>query len=209
MFPPISKNDQILPVFIANELPVGIAGIALAAIAATTVSTLAANLNSTAAAFTADFYRRLVMKGSRDERRELTFGRVCTVVAGLLGGGFALVLVNGDISSAYEQFQRYIGILTAGLSSLFVMGVFMKRVNGFGAVCGLAANYIVTFGLDLAPWPGKPHLLLYGAFGMIACLVVAPAASLVADIVKADRKEPGPDVPQADGKAPHIVKGRL
>ena len=208
-FPPISKNDQILPVFIANELPVGIAGIALAAIAATTVSTLAANLNSTAAAFTADFYRRLVMKGSRDERRELTCGRVCTVVAGLLGGGFALVLVNGDISSAYEQFQRYIGILTAGLSSLFVMGVFMKRVNGFGAVCGLAANYIVTFGLDLAPWPGKPHLLLYGAFGMIACLVVAPAASLVADIVKADRKEPGPDVPQADGKAPHIVKGGL
>ena len=153
---------------------------ALAAIAATTVSTLSANLNSTAAAFTADFYRRLVMKGIKDERRELRCGKVCTVVAGLLGGGFALVLVNSDIASAYEQFQRYIGILTAGLSSLFVMGVFMKRVNGFGAVCGLVANYVVTFGLDLAPWPGKPHLLLYGAFGLVVSLVVATLTSPLA-----------------------------
>ena len=179
-FPPIAKNDQILPVFIANELPVGVAGMALAAIAAATVSTLAANLNSTAAAFTADFYRRLVMKGIKDERRELKCGKVCTVVAGILGGGFALVLVNSDLASAYEQFQRYIGILTAGLASLFVMGIFMKRVNGFGAICGLVANYIVTFGLDLVPWPGKPHLLLYGAFGLAASLVVAVPASLIA-----------------------------
>ena len=184
-FPAISKNDQILPVFIANELPVGVAGIALAAIAATTVSTLAANLNSTAAAFTADFYRRLVLKGVKDERRELKCGKVCTVVAGLLGGAFALVLVNSDIASAYEQFQRYIGILTAGLSSLFVMGIFMKSVNGFGAVCGLAANYVVTFGLDLAPWPGKPHLLLYGAFGLVVSLVVA---IVVSPLAKAKRR---------------------
>lgn len=178
--PAIAKNDQILPVFIANELPVGVAGIALAAIAAATVSTLAANLNSTAAAFTTDFYRRIVNKGQKDERRELVCGKICTVVAGLLGGGFAIVLVNSDLASAYEQFQRYIGILTAGLASLFVMGIFMKRVNGFGAVCGLVANYVVTFGLDLAPWSGKPHLLLYGAFGLVVSLVVATLASPLA-----------------------------
>ena len=59
----------------------------------------------------------------------------------------------------------------------FLWNFGLKRVNGFGAVCGLAANYLVTFGLDLAPWPGKPHLLLYGAFGMVTCLVVAPLAS--------------------------------
>ncbi|MBR4617492.1 MAG: hypothetical protein IKO55_17930, partial [Kiritimatiellae bacterium] len=54
---------------------------------------------------------------------------------------------------------------------------FMKRVNGFGAVCGLVANYAVTFGLDLLPWPGKPHMLLYGFFGMIVCLIVAVMVS--------------------------------
>ena len=173
--PAIAKNDQILPVFIANELPVGVAGIALAAIAAATVSTLAANLNSAAAAFTTDFYKRLWRNVSDDAL--LRCGRISTVVAGILGGGFAILLVNSDLASAYEQFQRYIGILTAGLASLFVMGLFMKRVNGFGAICGLVANYIVTFGLDLVPWPGKPHLLLYGAFGLVVSLVVARLAS--------------------------------
>ena len=192
-FPPIAKNDQIFPVFIANELPVGAAGIALAAVAAATVSTLAANLNSTAAAFTADFYRRLLMKGVRDERRELRCGKLSTVVAGVIGGGFAIVLANSDLASAYEQFQRYIGIMTAGLASLFVMGVFMRRVNSFGAICGLAANYAVTFGLDLAPWPGKPHFLLYGAFGMITCFVVAPLASVLSRAVEAWKFGPASD----------------
>ena len=86
-------------------------------------------------------------------------------------------LANGNIASAYEQFQRYLGMLTAGLACLFLMGRFLPRVNGFGAVCGLVANYGVTFGLDALPIPGKPHLLLYGFFGLVVCVVVALLAS--------------------------------
>ena len=172
--PVLAKNDQILPVYIAQMLPNGVSGVVFAAVAAATVSTLAANLNSAASAYTTDFYTRL-FKG----RNPLMCGRVCTVVAGIFGGGFALVLANMDVFSIYEQFQRFLGILAAGLGSLFLMGLFMKRVNGFGAVCGLVANYAVTFGLDALPWAGKPHLLLYGFFGMVACLVVAPVASLL------------------------------
>ena len=170
--PVLAKNDQILPVFIANGLPVGMAGLAFAAIAAATISTLAANMNSTAAAFSTDFYERL-LKG----RNKLRCGKVCSVLVGVFGGAFAIVLANTDMASAYEQFQRYTGILTGGLACLFLMGIFMPRVNGFGAVCGLVANYIVTFGLDRLSCSGKPHLLLYGFWGMVACLAVAPLAS--------------------------------
>lgn len=170
--PVLSKNDQILPVFIANGLPPGVAGLALAAIAAATISTLAANMNSTAAAFTTDFYERFFRGGDK-----LRCGRVCSVLVGVLGGVFAIVLANTELASAYEHFQRYTGILTGGLACLFLMGLFMPRVNGFGAVCGLVANYVVTFGLDLAPWSGKPHLLLYGFCGMVVCLIVASVAS--------------------------------
>ena len=55
----------------------------------------------------------------------------------------------------------------------------MKRVNAVGATAGLVANYVVCFALDAASFDGKPHLLLYGAIGMAACLVVAPVVSLV------------------------------
>ena len=178
-FPTLARNDQIFPVFIASKLPVGLAGLALAGIAAASVSTLSANMNSTAAAFAADFYARL-FKG----RNTLLCGKVASLACGILGGAFAIVLANGNIASAYEQFQRYLGMLTAGLACLFLMGRFLPRVNGFGAICGLIANYAVTFGLDWVKCPGKPHLLLYGLFGMVACVVVALAASPFHNLMK-------------------------
>ena len=171
-FPTLARNDQIFPVFIASKLPAGLAGLALAGIAAASVSTLSANMNSTAAAFTTDFYARL-FKG----RNTLLCGKVASLVCGILGCTFAIVLANANIASAYEQFQRYLGMLTAGLACLFLMGRFMSRVNGFGAVCGLVANYAVVFTLDVLSWSGKPHLLLYGLFGMLACILVAMLTS--------------------------------
>ena len=167
-----TKPDAVLPIFIARELPTGLSGLVLAAVAAATMSTLSSNLNSAASAFTTDFYHRL-WKG----RNELLCGKICTIVVGVLGGAMALWLANAEIGNIYDQFQRFLGILTGGLGCLFFMGIFMKRVNGFGATCGLVANYVVCFGLDRVVFEGKPHLLLYGFLGMVACLVVAPIAS--------------------------------
>ena len=170
------KNDSVLPLFIGNDLPTGVSGLVLAAVAAATMSTLSANLNSAASAITTDFFARL--HGGTD-RSKLLCAKVSTIVVGLLGGGFALVLANMEIMSIYDQFQRFLGILTAGLGCLFFMGIFMKRVTGAAALAGLVANYVVCIGLDLMPWGGKPHMLLYGFFGMVTCIVVALAVSLI------------------------------
>ena len=139
------------------------------------MSTLSANLNSAASAIVTDFWGRFVHSAS--DRSKLLCGKISTVAVGLLGGGFALVLANMEILSIYDQFQRFLGVLTGGLGCLFFMGVFMKRVNGIGATVGLVANYVVCFAFDQMQFAGKPHLLLFGFLGMIACLVVAPVVS--------------------------------
>ena len=178
-----TKPDAVLAVFIARELPHGVSGLVLAAVAAATMSTLSANLNSAASAITTDFYQRLCVSrlsssvSRPSDRRLLLCGKISTVVVGLLGGAMALWLANADIGNIYDQFQRFLGILTGGLGCLFFMGIFMKRVNGFGATCGLVANYAVCFTLDQVSFAGKPHLLLFGFLGMLTCLVVAPIAS--------------------------------
>ena len=171
-----------MAVFIARELPGGISGLVLAAVAAATMSTLSANLNSAASAITVDWYRRLILSrhpldGAVSQHRLLRCGKIATLAVGFLGGVMALWLANTEIGNVYDQFQRFLGLLTGGLGSLFFMGVFLKRVNGFGATCGLAANYLVCFTLDLFPFTGGPHLLLYGFLGMLSCLIVAPLAS--------------------------------
>ena len=187
------KNDSVLPLFIGNDLPVGVSGLVLAAVAAATMSTLSANLNSAASAIVTDFWERLFLRRARfraatdaqgrissaTDKSKLHCGKVSTIIVGLLGGGFALVLANMEIMSIYDQFQRFLGVLTGGLGCLFFMGVFMKRVNGAGATAGLVANYAVCFALDQMQFAGKPHLLLYGFLGMTACLIVAPVASLL------------------------------
>ncbi len=181
-----TKPDAVLPIFIARELPTGISGLVLAAVAAATMSTLSANLNSAASAITTDFYRRLVLLNRTIEQSEqsnnsrlLLCGKISTIIVGLLGGAMALWLANAEIGNIYDQFQRFLGILTGGLGCLFFMGIFMKKVNGFGATCGLVANYIVCFGLDQISLAGKPHVLLFGFLGMVACLIVSPIASLL------------------------------
>jgi len=177
--PPDTKPDAVLAVFIARELPHGISGLVLAAVAAATMSTLSANLNSAASAISTDFFKRLRFGGTVDDRRVLLCGKVSTVVIGILGGAMALWLANAEIGNIYDQFQRFLGILTGGLGCLFFMGIFMRRVNGFGAICGLVANYAVCFTLDVCRLTDGPHLLLFGFLGMLACLVVAPVASIL------------------------------
>lgn len=172
--PDIQLKDQVVPWFIARSLPVGFSGLVLAAVAAATMSTLSTNLNSAATAITTDFYTRL-FRG----RNPLKCGRVVTFLTGIIGGALALVLANIEVGLIYNQFLRFLGVLTGGLASLFFMGRFMKFVNGRGAFIGLVANYTVCFSLDMTKFEGKPHILLYGAIGMVSCLAVSSLASVV------------------------------
>jgi SSS family transporter len=169
----MAKNDAVFPLFIGNNLPVGVSGVVFAVVAAATMSTLSSNLNAAASAVTVDFYER-IFKG----RNPLLCGKIATVATGLLGGAFALVLANMEIKSIYDEFQRFLGVLTGGLGCLFFMGIFLKRVTAAGAVTGLLANYAVCFALDRVQFDGKPHILLYGALGMAVCLIVAPLVSV-------------------------------
>jgi Na+/proline symporter len=153
-----------------------VSGLLLAAVAAATMSTLSSNLNAAASAFAVDFFKRLSRRDVSDTSL-MRCGKICTVLVGLLGGGFALVLANMEIKTVFDHFQKFLGVLTGGLGCLFFMGIFMKRVNAFGATVGLLVNYVVCFSVDFVKFSGKPHILTYGALGMIACLFVAPAAS--------------------------------
>jgi len=171
------KADSVLPVFIANDLPAGVAGLVLAGLFAATITTLAANLNSSATAITSDWFVRL-RKGTTD-RAQVRFAQFCTIAVGLAGMAGALTLANVDIRAVYDQFLKAIGILTSGLACLFMLGIFTRRVGAAAALAGLAANYVVCIGLDRAELAWKPHLLLYGAIGIVTCLVTALAVSAV------------------------------
>ena len=171
------KPDSILPVFIANGMPAGFSGLVLAGLFAATMSTLAANLNSSATAITSDFYVRVHKNAT--SKTQIRFAQGCTIAMGLAGMMGALALANMDIRSVFDQFMKYIGILTSGLACLFMLGIFVRRVGSTAALIGLVTNYVVCIGLERMDLAWKPHLLLYGAIGIVTCVVTALAASLI------------------------------
>lgn len=171
------KADSIFPIYMVSELPVGICGILIAAIFAATMSTLSSNLNSSATSITCDFVIRFRPKTT--DKQQMLYGQIFTIIIGLLGIWAALVLSNMENRSLFDQFQKFIAMLTGGLACLFFMGIFTTRISGAGALIGLIVNYIVCYWLDFAVIPNKPNAFVYGGIGMVVCFVVAYVFSFI------------------------------
>lgn len=174
------KGDSVLPIFMATEMPPWLAGLVIAAVFAATISTLSANLSSASTAVVTDFVKRF--NPGISGKAQIRCGQVCTYVVGIVGIFAALTLARMESSALFDNFNKYIAMLTAGLTGLFFMGVFMPRIKGMAAVLGLAANYFVCFSCEILHcdvFGLKFHPFLLGGIGLVVCVVVALAASVV------------------------------
>ena len=174
------KGDSVLPIFMATEMPPWLAGLVIAAVFAATISTLSANLSSASTAVVTDFVKRF--KPDIPGKAQIRCGQVCTYVVGVIGVLAALTLARMESSALFDNFNKYIAMLTAGLTGLFFMGVFMPRIKGVAAVLGLAANYFVCFSCEILHcdvFGLKFHPFLLGGIGLVVCVLVASVASLV------------------------------
>ena len=125
---PTFKTDAIFPLFIARELPVGIAGLVVAGIFAAAQSTISTSMNSTATALVTDFVRPYQRAGAK--RNYLLLGRVLTVAMGILGTWLAITFATSDIKSLWDQFMKILGLFGGAMCGLFCLGIFTTRTNG-------------------------------------------------------------------------------
>ena len=174
------KGDSVLPIFMAVEMPPWLAGLVIAAVFAATISTLSANLSSASTAVVTDFIKRF--NPGISGKAQIRCGQVCTYVVGVVGILAALTLARMESSALFDNFNKYIAMLTAGLTGLFFMGVFIPRIKGVAAVLGLAANYFVCFSCEILHcdvFGLKFHPFLLGGIGLVVCVAVAYAASFL------------------------------
>ena len=174
------KGDSVLPIFMATEMPPWLAGLVIAAVFAATISTLSANLSSASTAVVTDFVKRF--RPGIPGKAQIRCGQICTYVVGIIGILAALTLSRMESSALFDNFNKYIAMLTAGLTGLFFMGVFMPRIKGMAAVLGLAANYFVCFSCELLGcdvFGLKFHPFLLGGIGLVVCVAVAWVGSFI------------------------------
>jgi uncharacterized sodium:solute symporter family permease YidK len=88
----------------------------------------------------------------------------------------ALMLASWNIASLWDQFNTFLGLLTAGLGALFVMGIFFPRISGKAALIGVLAGIVI---LILVKNNTTLSFLLYGFVGLVASVLLALVFSLV------------------------------
>jgi len=172
---PALQNDAVFPLFMARELPVGIAGLVVAGVFAAAQSTLSTSMNSTSTAFVTDFVRRFNSRLS--ERTYLNLARVMTIIFGSIGTVFAVLCALSDIKSLWDVFMSILGLLGGSMCGLFMLGMYTRRANGIGAVTGAVAGAICLY---LVKTYTSMHFFLYTIVGISTCLVVGYIVSLFA-----------------------------
>lgn len=135
---PLTRNDEILPVFVVSSLTHGLAGFIVAAIVA---AALSPSLNAMAATTVNDFYLKYV-NPSADEPTLMRVSRQATV-----GWGVVQLLV----ALGAQWMDR--SVLDAGLAVLsfasgavlgaFLLGTLMPRVGERDALIGMIAGLVV------------------------------------------------------------------
>ncbi len=169
----MQKADAILPFFMMSQLPQGIAGLLIAAIFAATMSTISSNINSISTAFGIDFWKRFRPRVSESEL--LRVARVSCVASGLIGIALALLMATWDILSLLDYFNTILGLLTSGLGGLFLMGIFMPRIDGRSALVGFLLGMLSVFWMQFCT---DASLFLFGAVGMSVSVAAGWALSL-------------------------------
>jgi|TARA_B110000116_G_scaffold272314_1_gene296536 SSS family solute:Na+ symporter len=153
---PTIKTDQIFPLFIANEMPVGLAGLIVAGIFAAAQSTVSTSMNSTATTLVTDFMKPMNMcrkpsAGSiwtstevEDDRQYLKSARWLTIIMGILGTVFGLWFLNPEIKSLFDEFIKIVGLVLGMLGGIFLLGVLTRTANSTGAIIGCFGGFAVV-----------------------------------------------------------------
>ena len=176
-----NQSSEIVPWFIVQNLPVGVAGLVIAAVFAATMSSLDSSMNSMATVYVTDFHRRF--RRDVSDRACLRLARWLTVLFGMIGTGTAILLAATDIRSLFEFFNVILGMLGGALTGVFVLAIFTRRTNAIGALTGAAAGtavpLLVSYTTDVSPY-------LYGAIGVAVSVLVGYICSRFAGTTPAN-----------------------
>ena len=129
----IVKADEAYPWILQNIVPSGIKGLIFAALIAAIVSSFSAIINSTSTIFTMDLYKPYFNPNASEEK--LVFvGRISGIVA--MAIAVVLTPLLGSIDQAFQFIQEYTGMISPGVTAIFILGMFWKRTTSTAAFWG-------------------------------------------------------------------------
>jgi hypothetical protein len=172
----VRAQDELMPRFITEQLPLGIAGLIMAALFAASMSSMDSGLNSICTLLVMDFHRRLGWGRSWLARRlnkspvelseadELRLARPLVLVIGVAATLFSLAVAR--IDNIFSIMIAVVNTFGGPLLAIFLLGVFTRRCTSAAAIASLVIGSLFTMWFMLANsqpafralWPFPAHI---------------------------------------------------
>lgn len=166
-------NDQLLPLFVAQALPIGVVGLIIACLFAAAMATLSSSMNSVATIFVEDFYGNF--KKTTDRERLIVL-KITSALSGLIGTGCALYMASLNQPSLFQTWNELFALLGGGFLGIYILGIFTRRTNAVGAVVGAIASIFVTIYVKKFT---TVHWYFYMPVAVFSCVGIAYVVSLI------------------------------
>ncbi|MEM1109640.1 MAG: sodium/solute symporter [Planctomycetota bacterium] len=170
---PTMDMDQVVPLFIVQKLPVGIAGLIVAAIFAASMSTLSSSMNSVATLIGEDFYRRF--NPNATDKGRLRLMKVASLCTGVIGTGSAWYMAELEITSMFAAWNIVVALLGGGFLGIYILGMFTTRTNTTGVVFGALVSIVLTLWIKQT----EAHWSTYTPLAVFACIFFGYLGSLI------------------------------
>jgi len=119
----IARPDEAYPWLLDHFVPSGIKGFVFAALIAAIISSLAAIINSASTIFTIDIYK-VHFKPLISEAGLVKAGRISSLIVVIMAASLASMLTG--INQVFQFIQEYTGLVSPGITALFILGIFWK-----------------------------------------------------------------------------------
>ncbi|MDB4878271.1 MAG: Na+/solute symporter [Gemmatimonadetes bacterium] len=163
---PSKDVNYIIPRFVIDHLPIGLAGLFIAAVIAAAMNAISGELNSLSTTTVIDFYRRWARREATDEHL-LVVSRVATVVWGLFACVVATYAVN--LGSLIEVVNRFGSFFYGSILGVFLLAM-IPRARATGAFFGLIAGMVTVGAVNFAA--PSISFLWHNVIGAVTVLIV-------------------------------------
>ena len=165
---PLSRTDEVLPLFVVTSLPQGVSGFIVAAIVA---AALSPSINSLAATTVNDFYLKYV-RPDADEKTLMRVARAATI-----GWGVAQIAValgaQWVTRSVLDSGLSVLSLAAGPVLGAFLTGVLTTRVRSGAMLGGMAA------GTAVLAWIWFTDAYAFTWYALIGALVTGGVALLL------------------------------
>jgi Na+/proline symporter len=170
---PAKDVNYVIPRFVIDHMPIGLAGLFIAAVIAAAMNAISGELNSLSTTTTIDFYRRWI----RSEAPDSHFVMVSRVATGFWGI-FACIIATYAVGlgSLIEVVNKYGSFFYGSILGVFLLAM-VPRAKATPAFIGLLVGMTAVY--SVWHWAPQVSYLWYNVVGATTVFVVGGVLSMI------------------------------